>query len=75
MSGVVTETITWVKVEKPVFDLAGVLINSLSLALLCATTAFLCGGMLGGILIARALRRRRLGVDAPLALDLSAPVP
>jgi len=72
----VTETITWVKVEKPVFDLAGVLINSLGLAALCAVIAALCGGVLGGILIARALRRRRLGQDAPLALDLgTTPVP
>ena len=75
MSGAVTETITWVKVEKPVFDLAGVLINSLGLATLCAALACLCGSILGGIFIARALRRRRLGEDAPLALDLTAPAP
>ncbi len=72
MNEAVTETITWVKVEKPVFDLAGVLINSLGLAALCAAIAALCGVVLGGILIRRALRRRRLGEDAPLALDLDA---
>ncbi len=75
MSGFVTETITWVKVEKPAFDLAGVLINSLGLAAMLAAVACLCGGLLGGILIVRTLRRRRLGEDAPLALHLGTPAP
>jgi membrane associated rhomboid family serine protease len=75
VSGIVTETITWVKVEKPVFDLAGVLINSLGLAAVFAAVACLCGGVLGGIFIVRTLRRRRLGEDAPLALDLGTPAP
>ena len=36
----VLETVTWIKVEKPVFDLVGVVLNSLGLAFLCAVVSF-----------------------------------
>jgi hypothetical protein len=68
----VTETITWVKVEKPVFDLAGVLFSSLGFAAICAGVAICFGSLLGAVFIARALRRERRGEDVPLGLDLGA---
>ena len=55
------ETITWVKVPKPVFDLAGVILYSLGLAALCAFIALGLGIVLGAIFIARS---RRHPVDA-----------
>lgn len=68
----VTETVTWVKVEHPVFDLAGVLFSSLGFAAICAGIAICFGSLLGAVFIARALRRERRGEDAPLGLDLGA---
>jgi hypothetical protein len=53
----VVETITWVKVEKPTFDLVGVVLGSLSLAGLLALGALTLGSMFGCLLIRR---RRRL---------------
>jgi hypothetical protein len=68
----VTETVTWIKVEKPVFDLAGVLLSSLGFAAICAAVALCLGSILGALLIARALRRERRGEAPPLSLDLGA---
>jgi hypothetical protein len=48
--------VTWVKVPKPTFDLAGVLISSLSLAGICFGIAFALGAAFGLTLI---LRQRR----------------
>ena len=46
-------TVTWIKVEKPVFDLVGVVLYSLGLAGLCALVALVLGAALGFALIAR----------------------
>jgi hypothetical protein len=58
--------VTWVHVEKPVFDLAGVLVSSLSMAGLCALLAAVLGAGLGLLLI----RRRRRLADSELELTL-----
>jgi hypothetical protein len=47
--------ITWIKVEKPVFDLVGVVMSSFKLAGLVAGVALVLGGLLGLLFI---LRRR-----------------
>ena len=51
------ETITWVKVQKPTFDLVGVVLGSFVLAGVCVLAALALGGILGFGFI---LRRRRL---------------
>jgi hypothetical protein len=48
--------ITWVRVEKPVFDLAGVLISSLGFTGLCVGVALLLGVAWG---VGTILHRRR----------------
>jgi ABC-type spermidine/putrescine transport system permease subunit II len=49
-------TVTWIKVERPVFDLAGVLVSSLSLTVILAGIA-LFFGVLAGLAIIRYRRR------------------
>jgi hypothetical protein len=67
----VSQSVKWIRVEKPVFDLGGVILSSLGLAALCAAVALLAGSALGALLIGRTLRRRAHGLDdAPLALKL-----
>ena len=51
---------TWVKVQKPVFDLAGVVLSSLGIAGVCALVAIVLGSLWGAILIRRSAARRRL---------------
>ena len=51
------ETITWVKVQKPTFDLVGVVLGSFVLAGVCVLVALALGGILGFGFI---LRNRRL---------------
>lgn len=53
--------VTWVKVPRPTFDLAGVLTSSLSLAGICAGVAFALGTALGITLIMRNRRQPGLG--------------
>jgi hypothetical protein len=45
--------ITWVKVEKPSFDLVGVVLSSFSIAGICVAVAFLLGLAYGGAIIWR----------------------
>ena len=49
--------VTWIKVDRPSFDLWGVLVSSLSLTGLLALLAVLLGAVLGIMLIRR--RRRQ----------------
>jgi hypothetical protein len=51
------QQITWIQVQKPVFDLAGVVLYSLGLAGLCAIVASVLGGALGIAFIVRSRRR------------------
>jgi hypothetical protein len=68
--------VTWIKVEKPVFDLVGVVLGSFRLtgALLVLTVVF---GIAAGAALIRA-RRRRAAVpleDVSLHLDPADPAP
>ena len=64
--------ITWIKVEKPVFDLVGVVLNSLGLAAICAGIAFALGLALGIAFIARR-RRQSDSWSETVSLHLEAP--
>lgn len=57
-----TEVVTWVKVERPVFDLFGILVSSLTFALLAVVVAMCLGGVFGLFLI----RRNRTHADQSL---------
>lgn len=61
-------SVTWIKVERPTFDLVGVIVSSLSLAGLLAV-ATLGLGSLAGLAIIR-YRRRHPDRGASLELDL-----
>ena len=57
----ITESpITWIRVEKPVFDLPGVILSALGIAGLCALVAMVLGILWGAILIRRSRLRHRL---------------
>jgi hypothetical protein len=62
--------VVWVKVEKPVFDLWGVLVSSLTFTGLLALGTLLLGCLLA---LAYILRGRHFGSEpqAPLGLDLT----
>jgi positive regulator of sigma E activity len=49
--------VTWIRVEKPVFDLAGILISSLGITGICVLVAVLLGGAWGAWLVRRNARR------------------
>jgi hypothetical protein len=66
-------SVTWVKVERPVFDLVGVLVSSLSLAGILAGLALFLGSLAGLVIIRH--RRRREGEAGLLALRLTPPRP
>ena len=61
---VLAQGVTWVKVPRPTFDLAGVLISSLSLAGICALVACALGAVFGVTLIVRHRREAGLGESA-----------
>jgi hypothetical protein len=67
--------ITWIKVERPKFDLVGVVLSSLGLAGLCAVLALGLGVVLGVVLILRSRRTTASGAiaDGSLQLLLSGP--
>jgi len=60
------ESVTWIKVERPSFDLAGVLISSLQI-----TGGLLIIALVLGTLIGLTLVWRRRGQDRPPAERLS----
>ena len=62
--------IIWVKVERPTFDLVGVVLGSLSLAGVLAVAAALLGSFFGLILIRRA--RPHVHVTDAVSLHLDA---
>jgi hypothetical protein len=63
--------VTWIKVEKPIFDLAGVIISSFELTGLLLLAAVGLGGLLGLSLIHRRRRPGSLPLDAvSLHLDV-----
>ena len=59
LSLLAVENVTWIKVERPVFDLVGVVLSSLGLAGICAGVALGLGTALGIGFIVRARREPR----------------
>jgi hypothetical protein len=55
-------SVTWIKVDRPTFDLVGVVLTSLGLAGICAGVALTFGAVVGISLIVRG--RRALGAPA-----------
>ena len=68
------ESVTWIKVDKPVFDLVGVVLNSLGFAFVCAVVSFVLGIALGACLVARR-RRQALSWGEQISLRLAGPEP
>ena len=70
------ETVTWIKVPKPTFDLVGVVLSSFGLAGILAGTAFVLGVLLGVSIILWRKRHPRHVVEgtslhlAPLPREL-----
>jgi len=56
------ESVTWIKVDRPTFDLVGVVLSSFGLAGICAAIALVCGAALGISFIVRG--RRALGAPS-----------
>ena len=73
MSAPLREVVTWVRVERPVFDLVGVLVSSLTLTVIVVGIGFVLGAGLGGLLILRS--RRNVDRQAPLRLGIDSQVP
>ena len=66
------ETVTWIKVEKPVFDLVGVVLSSLGLAFICAGISFALGIALGAFFVARRRRQAQTWAEE-MSLGLAGP--
>ncbi len=66
--------VVWVKIEKPVYDVVGVIVSSLTFTLALVLLALLGGALLAFGFIARG---RRFGAEpqAPLNLGLDADAP
>ena len=58
-----SQTVTWIKVDRPTFDLVGVVLSSLGLAGICAGIAFTLGLALGIAFIVRGRRAPRSFAD------------
>jgi hypothetical protein len=56
------QSVTWIKVDRPTFDLVGVVLSSLGLAGICAAVALGLGTALGISFIVRG--RRTLGAPS-----------
>jgi hypothetical protein len=72
MLATATQTITWIQVEKPTFDLVGVVLGALGLAGLLAAVALVLGTVIGVGLILR--HRPETGSRfEPVSLKLALP--
>ena len=69
------ESVTWIKVQKPVFDLVGVVVSSFALAGVCVLVAFAFGAALGLGFILRARRSPPRGVASWVVLAAHPPDP
>jgi len=65
-----TPAIQWIHVQKPTFDLVGVVLSSLGLAGICAGVALALGTALGVVLILRT-RRQSDPLARHVTLDLA----
>jgi hypothetical protein len=54
------DAITWIQVERPTFDLFGVLLSALKFTVIVVILGFLLGALLGVVFI---LRRRRVASE------------
>ncbi len=70
----VVETVTWIRVEKPTFDLIGVVLGSLALAAALVGIALVLGLAFALVLIRRDRRIVGTPLDA-LSLNLDRPAP
>ena len=61
--------VIWIKVEKPVLDLVGVVLSSFKLAGLVAVLALALGGLLGYVFICRHRRPSRAAGPPCLRLE------
>jgi hypothetical protein len=67
----VNDPVIWVRVERPTFDLVGVLLSSLGITGICAGIALGLGALFGTYLILRG-RRRPAGLALRLELHAEA---
>lgn len=67
------QTVTWIKVDKPSFDLVGVVLSSLGLAGICAAVALILGAGLGISFIVRGRRAPKPRADRVSLHLLEAP--
>jgi ABC-type spermidine/putrescine transport system permease subunit II len=72
----ITETVTWIRVEKPTFDLIGVVLGSLALAAALVSLALVLGLVFALVLIRRdrhpgapSLEALSLHIDRPAHLS------
>lgn len=70
---IASSQVTWVRVEKPVFDLAGILVSSLGITGICIAVAVSLGAAWGAWLVRRSARRPVPGPDADLTLRVIHP--
>lgn len=70
---IASSQVTWIRVEKPVFDLAGILVSSLGITGICVAVALLLGAAWGAWLVRRNTRRPVPGPDAGLTLRVIRP--
>jgi hypothetical protein len=64
-------SIIWVRIERPTFDLVGVLLSSLGITGICVGVALALGAAWGGYLILRERRRPHVPLTVDLDLQLS----
>jgi hypothetical protein len=67
-----SQTVTWIQVPKPTFDLVGVVLSSLGLAGMLAVVALVLGTVFGVSLILRHRQQTGSPLDA-LSLKLALP--
>lgn len=63
-------SVLWIRVEKPTFDLIGVVLSSFGITAICAGVALAFGACWGVVLIRRS--RERVPFESELALGLNA---
>jgi hypothetical protein len=68
LAALAVESVTWIKVDRPTFDLVGVVLSSLGLAGICAGVALGLGAALGLGFIVR--NRRLSGLSNRVSLHL-----
>jgi hypothetical protein len=67
------QSVTWIKVQKPTFDLVGVVLGAFSLAGVLLAIAFGLGIAFGVVLVLRGRSRARLCEDTSLHLGPGQP--